>query len=155
MARQHTYRILTEWTGNTGEGTSTYRSYTRDHVFSAEGKPSILGSSDPAFRGNPARYNPEDLMVAALSSCHMLSYLHLCAINNLVVESYEDEAIGTMAESADGGGRFTSVELRPKIRFRGDADLVKAAELHEEAHHVCFIANSVNFPVTCKPELSI
>ena len=94
-------------------------------------------------------------MVAALSSCHMLSYLHLCAINNLVVESYEDEAIGTMAESADGGGRFTSVELRPKIRFRGDADLVKAAELHEEAHHVCFIANSVNFPVTCKPELSI
>ena len=150
--RTHRYAVKIEWTGNLGEGTSTYRAYSRDHAITADGKPALAGSSDHAFRGDASRYNPEDLLVSALSACHMLSYLHLCAVNGIVVTAYEDRAGGEMRETADGGGRFVSVLLRPRVTVRsGNADL--ARRLHEEAHRLCFIATSVNFPVACEPEI--
>jgi organic hydroperoxide reductase OsmC/OhrA len=150
--KQHTYKLQTVWTGNKGEGTKTYRSYQRDHIISADGKPEIAASSDPAFRGDPSRYNPEELLVAALSSCHMLWYLHLCAVNHVIVEHYEDLAVGVMEESADGSGRFISAKLRPVVKISA-GDPAKALELHDEAHKSCFIANSVNFPVECEPRI--
>lgn len=147
--KQHTYAVGVRWTGDLGTGTSGYRAYSRDHEVSAEGKPAIPASSDPAFRGDASRYNPEELLVASLSSCHMLWYLHLCSDAGVVVTGYVDDAVGTMAETADGGGHFTSVELRPSVRVAAGADEGLAMSLHEKAHHLCFIANSVNFPVTC------
>jgi organic hydroperoxide reductase OsmC/OhrA len=149
MSREHNYRVNVIWTGNTGSGTSGYQAYKRDHEISVVGKPPILGSSDPKFRGDAARYNPEELLVAALSTCHMLWYLHLCADAGIVVESYEDRAEGTMKETTEGGGRFVSVKLRPHVRVIGS---IKQAEaLHQRAHELCFIANSVNFPVEHEP----
>ena len=144
---QHEYRAAIAWTGNKGSGTSTYQGYSRDHVIGSECKPSIAGSSDPAFRGDPARYSPEDLLVASLSACHMLWYLHLCATNRVNVVAYEDQASGRMEVGADGSGRFTKVTLRPSVRITPDSDPVRARALHAEAHRYCFIANSVNFPV--------
>jgi organic hydroperoxide reductase OsmC/OhrA len=149
--KQHYYETPTKWTGNTGEGTKTYRGYSRDYVIKAEGKPEIPGSSDPAFRGDPSRYNPEDLLVASLSSCHMLWYLHLCATNQITVVAYEDIAEGVMAEREDGGGEFVSVRLRPRVTI-GAGDQELASKLHHEAHEKCFIANSVKFPVDVEPE---
>jgi len=145
----HTYDIQLAWTGNDGAGTRDYRSYRRDHEIRAAGRPVLAGSSDPAFRGDASRYNPEQLLVAALSSCHMLWYLHLCAVNGIVVHDYRDEAQGEMTEEASGAGRFTRVVLRPRVRLSGDA--VKARALHAEAHGYCFIARSVNFPITLEP----
>jgi organic hydroperoxide reductase OsmC/OhrA len=151
--KNHRYELTLEWTGNDGQGTSTYRSYRRDHMIAGEGKPAIPGSSDPAFRGDRTRYNPEDLLVASASACHMLSYLHLCAVNNIVVLDYRDHPIGAMEEHGTGGGHFVSVVLRPRIEITATSDPVKAADLHHEAHEKCFIANSVNFPITCQPEI--
>ena len=152
--KTHRYEARTRWTGNLGTGTSTYRAYSRDHEIAADGKPPIAGSSDRAFRGDPARWNPEDLLVSALSSCHMLSYLHLCAVSGIVVTAYEDRASGEMRETEDGGGRFVSALLRPRVTIsQGDAELARA--LHERAHHLCFIASSVNFPVRCEPEIVV
>jgi organic hydroperoxide reductase OsmC/OhrA len=145
MLREHSYSINVEWTGNTGKGTSDYRSYTRDYEITVPGKPPIYGSSDPKFRGNPARYNPEELLVSALSTCHMLWYLHLCADAGIVVVSYEDRAEGIMEEPSDGAGRFVRVTLRPHVRIVGSVEQAEA--LHQRAHQLCFIANSVNFPV--------
>ena len=145
--KQHTYELQIEWTGNSGEGTKNYRSYSRDHVIREQGKPEILSSSDPAFRGDASRYNPEELLVAALSSCHMLSYLHLCAVNNIVVTGYQDAAWGLMEENPDGSAQFVRVELKPMVRIAAGSDSAKAKALHEKAHHLCFIARSVNFPV--------
>jgi organic hydroperoxide reductase OsmC/OhrA len=151
--KQHTYSIRTTWTGNTGTGTSSYRDYKRDHEILAPGKTVIQGSSDPSYRGDPLRYNPEELLVASLSGCHMLWYLHLCAVAGIVVLEYTDEATGKMAETADGGGYFEEVILGPTIRVQTGADLQKCVELHEQAHDLCFIANSVKFPVRCKPKI--
>jgi organic hydroperoxide reductase OsmC/OhrA len=145
--KQHRYDIHVAWTGNLGPGTSNYLSYLRNHEVSAPGKPVVPASSDPAFRGDPARYNPEDLLVASLSACHMLSYLHLCAVNGVVVVDYDDDAFGLMEETATGGGVFTEVTLRPAVVISAESDPDKARSLHDEAHHLCFIANSVNFPV--------
>ncbi|OHC63677.1 MAG: peroxiredoxin [Rhodocyclales bacterium GWA2_65_20] len=149
--KQHTYATRTEWTGNLGEGTANYRAYARDHVITAAGRPDLPGSSDPAFRGDGARWNPEDLLVASLSSCHMLWYLHLCAQAGIAVLGYHDDAVGTMVEDADGGGRFTQAVLRPVATLAAGGDAAKAAALHEKAHRLCFIANSVNFPVSIEP----
>jgi organic hydroperoxide reductase OsmC/OhrA len=148
--KQHEYSVTVRWTGDQGTGTSGYRTYKRDHEISASGKPVIPGSSDPAFRGDPARYNPEEMLVASLSTCHMLWYLHLCADAGIAVTGYVDEPRGSMAETEDGGGRFTEVVLRPRVRLAAGADPEAAQRLHERAHHLCFIANSVNFPVTCQ-----
>ena len=151
MSKQHKYETSVRWTGNLGTGTTGYKDYGRNHEISAPGKPPIPGSSDPAFRGDAARYNPEELLVASLSTCHMLWYLHLAAVNKVVVLDYEDVADGTMEESADGGGRFVQVTLRPRITVTAQSDLDTAKRLHHDAHEKCFIANSVNFPVGCEP----
>ena len=154
QGREHSYAATVTWTGNQGTGTSGYKAYSRDHEITAPGKPGLPGSSDPAFRGDPARYNPEDLLVASLSSCHMLWYLHLCSRDGIVVTAYTDDATGTMVETADGGGHFAQVTLRPTATIaRGD--LEHARELHHEAHRLCFIANSVNFPVTVEASVVV
>jgi organic hydroperoxide reductase OsmC/OhrA len=150
----HSYTVTVTWTGNTGTGTSGYREYQRSHEISASGKAAIAGSSDPAFRGDRTRWNPEELLVASLSTCHQLWYLHLCADAGIVVEAYEDEAAGVMEESSDGGGQFIEVILRPKVRLAPGSDQAKAHALHHEAHAKCFIARSVNFPVKCEPIFS-
>ena len=143
------------WTGNTGQGTREYRGYERAHEYAIEGKPVIHGSSDPAFRGDKTRHNPEELLVMALSSCHLLSYLHLCATNKIVVVDYVDDAMGTMVESVEKGGQFTEVVLRPTVTLEAGSDAALAESLHEQAHHFCFIANSINFPVRCEPKTCI
>ena len=149
--KQHSYSIRTEWTGNLGEGTASYRAYSRDHVISAAGRPDLAGSSDPAFRGDASRWNPEDMLVASLSACHMLWYLHLCAQAKLVVLAYRDDAAGTMVEDAGGGGRFTGAVLRPVATLAAGGDAALATTLHQQAHRLCFIANSLNFPVSVEP----
>jgi organic hydroperoxide reductase OsmC/OhrA len=151
--KQHTYKIQVEWTGNTGEGTKTYRSYSRNYVITTDGKPQIPGSSDPSFRGDPSRYNPEDMLVAALSACHMLSYLHLCAVNHITVLDYQDAALGLMDENSDGSAQFTRVTLHPTVTISSGDDQSKAQALHAQAHHLCFIARSVNFPVDVTPTI--
>ncbi len=146
----HTYRVRIEWTGNRGSGTSSYRDYGREHTVSAAGKPDIAGSSDPKFRGNADRWNPEDLQVAAASACHKLWYLHLRADAGIAVQRYVDEAVGTMVEGAQGG-RFTRIVLRPRVAIRAGDDTELATRLHHQAHARCYIANSVNFPIECEP----
>jgi organic hydroperoxide reductase OsmC/OhrA len=151
----HTYSCTIEWTGNTGTGTSGYKLFGRDHVIRAAGKPDIAGSSDPAFRGDASRYNPEDMLVASLSTCHMLWYLHLASDAGVIVTAYSDAPIGTMVEDAKRGGFFTGVVLHPAVTIAAGSDAETAKALHERAHHFCFIANSVNFPVTCEPVVTI
>jgi organic hydroperoxide reductase OsmC/OhrA len=153
--QEHSYSISVRWTGNLGQGTANYRAYKRDHEISAPGKPPVPGSSDPNFRGDKTRYNPEELLVASLSTCHMLWYLHLCSEAGLVITDYQDEAAGTMVETKDGGGRFTRVTLHPVVTFAASVDTELALRLHDRAHHLCFIANSVNFPVLCEPSIKV
>jgi organic hydroperoxide reductase OsmC/OhrA len=145
--KQHSYEIELQWTGNDGQGTKTYKGYRRDHTIRSEGKPEIPGSSDPSFRGDRSRYNPEELLVASLSACHMLWYLHLCAVNHITVIDYRDAALGVMRENADGSGEFVRVTLKPTVQVSAGDDRAKALALHREAHHLCFIARSVNFDV--------
>jgi organic hydroperoxide reductase OsmC/OhrA len=157
MIRTHSYDVTVAWTGNRGSGTSGYREYDRDHEVTVSGdgegaggagRPApIAGSSDSAFRGDPGRWNPEQLLTAALAQCHMLSYLHACAAAGIVVTGYTDEAHGTMTESTDGGGHFVEVVLRPRVTVAALDMVEKATALHQEAHERCFIASSVNFPV--------
>ncbi|MEI6411433.1 MAG: OsmC family protein [Bacteroidota bacterium] len=143
----HHYKLSILWTGNKGLGTSHYRAYDRDHLIRAVGKNDIEGSSDPAFRGNPTKYNPEEMLVASLSSCHMLWFLHLCAEAGVVVTAYEDQAEGTMVETADKGGHFTEVILRPRVTVSKSDMIGQTEALHHQAHKLCFIANSCNFPI--------
>jgi organic hydroperoxide reductase OsmC/OhrA len=150
MPHTHTYAITTTWTGNRGEGTSSYRAYGRDHDLVAEGRPVLAASSDPAFRGDAERWNPELLLVAALSDCHLLAYLHLCAVNGVVVTGYRDQAVGTMEQVGDGG-RFTEVVLRPVVTVAEASMIERANALHHDAHESCFIASSVNFEVRTEP----
>jgi organic hydroperoxide reductase OsmC/OhrA len=146
-SKQHQYKVLVEWTGNEGTGTSGYANYKRDHLVYSGGKPTIRGSSDPSFRGDPQRWNPEELLVASIAACHKLWYLHLCSSNEVTVVSYRDEAEGFMAEDESGGGHFVRVTLRPQVAICSGQDKHKALELHKEAHAKCFIANSVNFTI--------
>ena len=150
---EHSYQIGLKWTGNNGIGTANYRAYSRAYEIEITGKPIILGSSDPAFRGDVTKYNPEELLVASVSSCHMLWYLHLCADAGIVVTSYRDVAMGKMRQTQDGGGKFTEVILKPEITVVRKSNLEQAKKLHEEAHKFCFVANSVNFPVICQPTI--
>jgi organic hydroperoxide reductase OsmC/OhrA len=151
--KHHTYEVRVEWTGNDGEGTKTYQGYRRDHTIAGQGKPQIPGSSDPSFRGDRSRYNPEELLVASLSSCHMLWYLHLCSANHVTVLDYRDAASGVMEETEDGSGEFVRVVLKPTVKISGDMDRGKALALHGEAHRLCFIARSVKFPVETDAEI--
>jgi len=151
----HHYQVTVAWTGNSGKGTSDYRGYERSHTINVEGKPVIDASSDPAFRGDKTKYNPEELLVASLSSCHMLSYLHLCVVAGVVVTAYTDNATGTMTQTPDGGGHFTEVTLYPSVTVSDESMIAKANELHHEANKLCFIANSCNFPVYHKPTCGV
>jgi organic hydroperoxide reductase OsmC/OhrA len=154
--KSHSYSVKIEWTGNKGSGTFDYRSYSRNHVVSGINKTAaILGSSDPNFLGDTKRYNPEELFVSSLASCHMLWYLHLCAINDIIVMEYIDEAHGTLAENKDGSGQFTEVELRPKVFVTEERMIENAIKLHTEAAQMCFIANSCNFPIRHTPNISV
>jgi organic hydroperoxide reductase OsmC/OhrA len=155
VAKEHVYTIAVRWTGNHGSGTSAYRAYSRDHVIEAIDKPPIEGSSDPAFRGDVSRYSPEDLLVASISACHMLWYLHLCAGAGIIVIAYADQAVGVMEEDAEGSGRMTGVTLRPEVMVEAGADLARAASLHHEASRKCFIANSVSFPIAHEPTITV
>lgn len=152
-AKQHHYTVEVRWTGNLGEGTRSYQSYARTHDINSGRKPTIAGSSDPAFRGNDDRWNPEDLMVAAVSACHKLWYLHLCAVAGVNVVAYVDHAEGVMIEDAKCGGYFSGVTLRPEVTVTAESDAAKAAALHHDAHEKCFIANSLNFPIACEPSI--
>jgi organic hydroperoxide reductase OsmC/OhrA len=153
--RQHRYTLTVTWTGNNGQGTSSYTAYDRSHTVQAADKIVIPGSSDPSFRGDKTRYNPEELFLASLSSCHMLWYLHLCAEAGVVVTAYTDHATGTMVETADGGGHFSEVTLHPAVTVKEEAMIGKANALHEKANALCYIANSCNFPVHHQPVCSV
>ena len=149
---QHEFHLSMQWTGNLGQGTSGYRVYSRNHDVTAPGKAtSIACSAAPAFRGDAARYNPEELLIAALSNCHMLSMLHLCADAGISVTGYTDEPTGTMRLNAGGSGEFVSVTLRPRMTVADPSQAAQAEALHERAHQLCFIARSVNFPVLTQP----
>lgn len=154
MNGQHLYNLTVEWTGNKGKGTSDYRSYERSHTVTINNKVEMLCSSDPAFRGDKTKHNPEELFVASISTCHMLWYLHLCAEAEVIVIKYTDNATGVMQETEDGGGHFTSVTLNPIVIVSEKSMVDKANELHYKANKLCFIANSCNFPInhipTCK-----
>ena len=150
----HQYHVGVEWTGNRGSGTDGYRNYGRDHVIRIEGKPELAGSSDPMFRGDATRHNPEDMLVAALSTCHMLAYLHMATVAGVVVTAYADAAEGTMVTEGNGG-HFTEVVLRPVVTITAASDPAKAKSAHADAHHACFIASSVNFPVRCEPRIVV
>jgi organic hydroperoxide reductase OsmC/OhrA len=153
--RLHRYHVRVRWSGNTGAGTASYRGYSRAHEIGGEGKPTIPGSSDPVFRGDAARWNPEEMLVASLSACHQLWYLHLCAEAGIVVTAYEDAAEGCMIETASGAGQFSEVVLHPHATLAARADAALAEHLHDAAHEFCFIARSVNFPVRCEPRFTI
>ena len=148
--KEHHYAAGLRWTGNRGTGTSGYREYDRSFDLSAAGKPVLAGSADATFRGDAAKWNPEEMLLSTLSSCHMLSYLHLCADAGITVLEYTDDASGTMELTTDGAGHFTSVTLRPRVLIASASDLATAEALHHLAHEKCFIANSVNFPVRCQ-----
>lgn len=154
MAKEHTYSATVRWTGNRGEGTAGYKAYTRHYDVASHGKPVIQGSAAPEYMGDAGCHNPEDMLLAALSACHMLWYLHLCAVSKVVVTAYEDTAEGAMQTNPNGSGEFTSVTLKPRITVTPESDLVKAESLHEKANAMCFIARSVNFPVEHDAEIT-
>jgi len=149
--KQHQYQIDVTWTGSNRAGTRSYTSYERSHTVAVPGKPLLECSSDPAFRGDRSKYNPEELFVASLSSCHMLWFLHLCSDAGICVTSYTDSATATMEESADRGGRFTEVILHPEATITDPSRIEEANTLHHEANRLCFIASSCNFPVRHHP----
>lgn len=155
MTKKHRYQTVTTWTGNLGKGTADYKGYERSHTVSITGKPDLRCTSDPAFRGDPTKHNPEELLVAALSGCHMLWFLHLCAVNGVIVSEYSDKAVGIMEENNDGSGQFTEVILYPEVTVTDERMLEKAERLHDEAHRMCFIARSVTFPVLHKPSTRV
>ena len=155
MEKSHEYQTSLVWTGNKGSGTMDYRSYDRSYVVSVDQKADIQGSSDSAFMGDKEKHNPEDLLLSAISSCHMLWYLHLCSENGIVVLDYTDKALGIMTENADVSGHFTEVKLHPQVTISRDGDVEKANALHEQANKMCFIANSCNFPITHQPNCTV
>ncbi len=152
MAKEHAYAAKLTWTGGSKGPVRDYAGYARDYTVEIAGKPPMLGSADPMFKGDSALHNPEDLLVAALAACHMLTYLALCARAGVEVMAYEDDASGTMVLRGDGG-HFTEVVLRPRVTIAAGGDLDQARALHKAAHGHCYIANSVNFPVRNEPEV--
>ena len=155
MTKEHIYTTNIEWIGNKGSGTSDYLAYSRDHILQIEGKVDLQCSSDSIFHGDKSKHNPEDFFVAALSACHMLWYLHLCADAGIIVVAYKDQAKGNLLLDPVNGGRFVSVTLNPVVTVTKESMLNRARELHNEAHKKCFIANSCNFPVEHKPSILV
>lgn len=155
MHREHSYRLTATWTGDRGSGTSGYRDYDRSVTLTIDGKPDLAASADRPFRGDPAKWNPEDLLLAALSECHLLSYLHACVGAGVVVVGYHDEASGFMVEDGRGGGAFREVILRPRVTVADQSMVDAATAAHAQAHEWCFIANSVNFPVRHEATIAV
>lgn len=155
MQKHHHYATTITWTGNNGTGTSRYDQYERSHTLTIEGKPELFCSSDAPFRGDVTKHNPEDMLLASLSSCHMLWYLHLCADAGVIVTGYTDHATATMVQDEGGGGHFTEVILHPIVTVTEESMILLANDLHDKAHQKCFIANSVNFPVMHLPKSKI
>jgi organic hydroperoxide reductase OsmC/OhrA len=155
MTHEHHYKVTTIWQGNKGEGTNNVRTYDRSHIVHNNGKPDLHLTTDNAAVGDNSKLNPEDLLVSAISSCHMLSYLYLCALENIIVTEYIDQATGIMIENTNGGGQFKEVILHPNIKVKHENMIIKAIELHHKAHEICYIANSVNFEVRCNPICSL
>jgi organic hydroperoxide reductase OsmC/OhrA len=152
----HHFAATLRWTGAERGPVRDYDGYSREHVVEIGGKPTLRATAAAAFRGDPALHNPEDLLVAALASCHFLSYAALCARHGIVLLGYEDEATGTMAFDRERKVMaFTEVTLRPRCRVAAGSDVERARALHERAHHDCFIANSVNFPVANEPTIIV
>lgn len=154
MTKEHQYEVGVKWTGNPGHGTIDAKSYERAHEIRVEGKPVLSASADTIFRGDATRHNPEDLLVASVSACHMLWYLHLCADAGVVVAAYEDAAVGTLSLGG-GPGEFTGITLRPTVVLAPDMDAARAEALHERAHELCFIANSLKCPVRVEPKVKV
>lgn len=154
MSSEH-FEITTVWTGNAGAGTSSYTAYGRSHEFRGEGKPVIPGSSAPQYRGDAGRYNPEELLIASASACHMLWYLHLCAASGVVVESYTDRASGELTLHPAGSGEFASITLRPTVTLRAGSDADLASGLHAEANAMCFIARTLRCEVLHEPTIVV
>lgn len=155
MTEQHHYSLTVKWTGNKGTGTSNYKEFERSHSIFVDNKVNILGSSNPAFRGDKTKHNPEELFLASISSCHMLWYLHLCAVAGIIVTDYIDNAKGIMIETEYGSGKFTEVNLNPIVTITDQSMIEKANELHRKANDLCFIANSLNFPVNHHPVCNV
>jgi organic hydroperoxide reductase OsmC/OhrA len=151
MEHEHNYKLTTVWTGNKGDGTQNIRTYDRSHTISIEGKPELFLTTDNPAVGDKSKLNPDDLLVTAISSCHMLSYLYVCSMEGVVITSYIDNATGIMVEQASGGGSFKEVTLNPIVHVSDESMVEKAIELHHNAHEICYIANSVNFEVKCNP----
>lgn len=151
MQREHHYQANIIWTGNKGSGTDSYLGYARSYTVNIDNKPEIQGSADDAFHGDKTKYNPEEMLLIALASCHMLWYLHLCSEAGVVVVEYTDRATGLMTETPSGNGKFESVTLNPIVVIRDQTKNEIAIELHKKANEFCFIANSVNFKVNHKP----
>ena len=155
MAHEHNYKLTAEWTGNKGDGTKNVRTYDRSHTISIPGKPDLFLTTDNPAVGDKSKLNPEDLLVSALSSCHMLSYLYLCSLEGVIITSYLDNATGIMIENESGGGKFKEVTLNPIVSVTEVSMVEKAIALHHKAHEICYIANSVNFEVKCNPTCTI
>lgn len=155
MKNEHSYKLSAVWTGNDGDGTKNVRTYDRSHTVSIEGKPDLLLTTDNLHVGDKSKLNPEDLLVTALASCHLLSYLYSCSLEGIVVTSYTDNATGTMVEDGRGGGSFKEVTLNPICTVADESMVERAIELHHKAHEICYIANSVNFEVKCNPTCRI
>ena len=155
MAHEHNYKLTAEWTGNKGDGTKNVRTYDRSHTISIQGKPDLFLTTDNPAVGDKSKLNPEDLLVSALSSCHMLSYLYLCSLEGVIITSYLDNATGIMIENESGGGKFKEVTLNPIVSVTEESMVEKAIALHHKAHEICYIANSVNFEVKCNPTCTI
>lgn len=147
MNRSHNYKLSIKWDGNKGKGTSDYKAYGREYSILIDDKETLHGSADPTFRGDKTKYNPEDMLVAALSSCHMLSYFHVCTLGGVVVVDYVDHATGLMETLPDGSGRFIEVVLNPIVTVADASMIERASQFHKKASELCFIANSINFPV--------
>ncbi len=148
---RHEYKLRLLWQGE--RGTTDYASYNRGYRLIVDGKQELAGSADPAFRGDAGKHNPEELFLGALSACHMLTYLALCARRRLVVTAYRDEPSGTLTLEPGGGGRFTSITLRPRVTVFRAQDNAEAIALHERAHVACFIASSCAAPITVVPTI--
>lgn len=152
MSNEHLYTLQLQWKGNLGKGTETYSGYSREYEFTVPGKDPIKGSADPAFRGDPTLYNPEELFLVSLASCHMLWFLHLCASAGLIIDNYVDEPRGYMNTGSNQNGRFTKVILQPRVTVIGESSPQSIQHLHQQAHEKCFIANSCNFPICVEPQ---
>jgi organic hydroperoxide reductase OsmC/OhrA len=151
MEHEHNYKLTAVWKGNKGEGTKNVRTYDRSHTIFIEGKPELFLTTDNPAVGDKSKLNPEELLVTAISSCHMLSYLFVCSLGGVVITSYTDYATGIMLEQASGGGSFKEVTLNPTFYVADESMVEKAIQLHHKAHEICYIANSVNFEVKCNP----